>query len=223
MSTLKDALPRTESELGRNRSLHGDKSYYYAHNEGWQVPEDAVVRAGPGLVVGGAPQRLGPNGQPLNGYKAAAGSLSDVDIEMEAEIAGLRAMVDELERQVVQQRSGTRTLTQFSFSDEGAKCKVYVEVGSEIMERKEVAEDTVAHAEAAVTVSFSIRRCVLRVWAPKADGSMAERRAVTFCCESDVVPEKCTYKVDRTKGRVTIALKKVSELKKWQNVTTQAM
>mmetsp|Transcript_37620 Transcript_37620/g.84864 ORF Transcript_37620/g.84864 Transcript_37620/m.84864 type:complete len:219 (-) Transcript_37620:102-758(-) len=218
MSTLKDALPRTESELGRNRSLHGDKSYYYAHNEGWSVPEDAVVRAGPGLVTGGLPTKLGPDGKPLETEQSCQG-----DGVSEQVIRQLRSRVDELEREVAQARAGTKTITQFSFSDEGAKCKVYVEVGSEIMERKEVAEDTVAHAEAAVTVSFSIRRCVLRVWAPKADGSMAERRAVTFCCESDVVPEKCTYKVDRTKGRVTIALKKVSELKKWQNVTTQAM
>mmetsp|Transcript_51078 Transcript_51078/g.102668 ORF Transcript_51078/g.102668 Transcript_51078/m.102668 type:complete len:103 (-) Transcript_51078:84-392(-) len=80
-----------------------------------------------------------------------------------------------------------------------------------------------APAGAAVTVCFTKRKVVLRVVAPNLDGVTADRRAVTFCCESDVEPEKCTFKVDRAKGRVTLTLKKVSELKKWQKVTTKAM
>eukprot|EP00421_Protoceratium_reticulatum_P072962 CAMPEP_0168425990 /NCGR_PEP_ID=MMETSP0228-20121227/35604_1 /TAXON_ID=133427 /ORGANISM="Protoceratium reticulatum, Strain CCCM 535 (=CCMP 1889)" /LENGTH=216 /DNA_ID=CAMNT_0008439991 /DNA_START=26 /DNA_END=672 /DNA_ORIENTATION=+ len=216
MSTLKAALPRADSELGRNRQMHGDKSYYYAHNEGWEVPDHAKVRAGPGLVTGGAPVKLGPDGQPEGRDQAQEG---DSDIHEEV-VRQLRARIDDLEREVAQHRAGTKNLTQFSFSDEGARCKVYVEVGSELMERKDVLEDGVAHAEAGVTVAFAARRCVLRVFAPKPDGTLAERRAVTLCCESDIVPDKCTYKVDRTKGRVTLTLRKASELKKWHSVTT---
>mmetsp|Transcript_44892 Transcript_44892/g.139688 ORF Transcript_44892/g.139688 Transcript_44892/m.139688 type:complete len:219 (-) Transcript_44892:111-767(-) len=217
MATLKAPLPRDESELGRNRAAHGDKSYYYAHSGNWEVPDHAVVRSGPGLVTGGAPVKLGADGKPVPGQT----SQQDDDVNQEV-INQLRARIDELEREVAQSRSGAKTLSQFSFSDEGAKCKVYVEVGSDILERKESVEDGVALMEAAVTVTFTKRRCVLRVMAPKLDGMGAERRAVTFCCESDVEPEKCSYKVDRAKGRVTLTLKKASELKKWTKVTTQA-
>merc|ERR1712190_341377 len=149
------------------------------------------------------------NGQPVQ----------DEDDVQGAVIHQLRRRVDELEKELMQHRAGIKPLSQFSFSDEGAKCKVYVEIGSELMEKKEPLEDDgVAHCEAAVAVSFSTQKAVLRVLLPKADGTVAEKRGVTFVCQTPIVPEKCTYKVDRPKGRVTITFKKQDELKKWHNV-----
>lgn len=221
MTTLKPALPREKSELGANRKLHGDTSYYYAHGEGWEVPPEAVVRSGPGLVTGGAPTPLGPDGKPIVSEAAAEKASAD-DVRDEV-IARLRERIDALERELVQHRAGAQNLTQFSFSDEGAKCKVYVEVGADILERREAADGAESAAEAAVSVTFSGKSAVLRVLAPKLpDGAGVDRRAVTFVCESEILPEKCTYRVDRAKGKVSLTLKKKDETKKWHRVTTQA-
>mmetsp|Transcript_112584 Transcript_112584/g.223812 ORF Transcript_112584/g.223812 Transcript_112584/m.223812 type:complete len:218 (-) Transcript_112584:126-779(-) len=215
MSTLKKPLPREESELGRNRQTYGDKSYYYAHTEGWEVPANAMVRSGPGLVTGGAPVKLDPDGQPVTDQVSPAQDEISQEI-----IQQLRGRIEALEQEVAQQRSSSTTLSQFSFSDEGVKCKIYVEVGSEFLEQRQVTDGSVSHTEAAVNVSFHSRRCTMQVVGVGADGNVFAKRAATFCCESDIVPEQCSYKVDRAKGRVTLTLKKVSELKKWSKITT---
>jgi hypothetical protein len=120
------------------------------------------------------------------------------------------------ERELVQQRGVPQKLTHFSFSDEVAKCKVYIDVGTEIMYRKQSMDDGgLAYVECGVSVFFSALSCLVRVFAPKPDGSGMERWAVTLAFESEIVPETCTYKVDRAKDRVTLTLKKVNEKKKW--------
>eukprot|EP00437_Effrenium_voratum_P034432 CAMPEP_0181469248 /NCGR_PEP_ID=MMETSP1110-20121109/37916_1 /TAXON_ID=174948 /ORGANISM="Symbiodinium sp., Strain CCMP421" /LENGTH=207 /DNA_ID=CAMNT_0023594139 /DNA_START=48 /DNA_END=668 /DNA_ORIENTATION=- len=207
MSTLKPALPRSESELGRNREQKGTNSYYYAHNEKWEVPEHAKVRAGPGLITGGAPVKLGEE----SGYPAPEEGSAAAEV-----VAELRKRVEELEGQLIAARMGTKPITQFSFSDEGAKCKVYVEVEKEVMERQSSEEGSVCSSEAAVVVSFSGRSCSLRVTSTGLDGSIMERRALTLVGDSDIVPEKCTYKVDRAKGRITLSFYKKDEKKRWQ-------
>eukprot|EP00927_Polykrikos_kofoidii_P035511 TRINITY_DN30071_c0_g1_i1.p1 TRINITY_DN30071_c0_g1~~TRINITY_DN30071_c0_g1_i1.p1 ORF type:complete len:223 (+),score=51.80 TRINITY_DN30071_c0_g1_i1:91-759(+) len=214
MSTLKPALPRTESELGRNRGEKGDNSYYYAHNEGWDVPENARVVSGPGLVVGGAPVLLGEDGQPVG----ASTSVNDEEGTAQSEVVTqLRSRVDALERELAQLRGGNRGLSRFSFSDEGPKCKVYVEVGEGLLERKEVTEAGPTYAEAAVAVSFTEKTCVVRVFAPMIGSeTQTERRSATFALESAVFPDKCTYKVDRLKGRVSLTLWKEDPEKKWR-------
>ncbi|OLQ03996.1 hypothetical protein AK812_SmicGene13012 [Symbiodinium microadriaticum] len=130
MSTLKPALPRGESELGRNREVKGTNSYYYAHNEGWEVPENAKVRAGPGLVTGGAPVKLGADGQPKEaGYPSSENDGEGASAEVVAE---LRRRVEELEGQLMQARPMAQPITQFSFSDEGVKCKVALLSGNQV-------------------------------------------------------------------------------------------
>jgi hypothetical protein len=222
MSTLKDPLPRSESELGRNRIQKGDQSYYYAHNEGWTVPQDAVVRSGPGLVTGGAPVPLGPDGEPVQSCQTKSNQDEEDDVR-DAVIAQLRSRIDQLERDLVQSRSAPKALTQYSFSDEGAKCKVYVEVGAGLLEPKSSSDEGVTQAEAAVVVNFSKKICSLRVLVPKADGTVAERLAVNLACQSEVLPEKCSYRIDRAKGRVTLVLKKENEAKAWSSLTTTPM
>mmetsp|Transcript_389 Transcript_389/g.560 ORF Transcript_389/g.560 Transcript_389/m.560 type:complete len:219 (+) Transcript_389:180-836(+) len=214
MSTLKEALPRAESELGRNRATHGSNSYYYAHGEGWEVPADAIVRSGPGIITGGAPVPLGPDGSPV--AQEAPSPNSSVQDEV---ITRLRSRIDALESELAKARSGWTSLSQFSFSDDGAKCKIYVDVSD--MEQNSLAPTGERSlGEAAVTITFAKRNCVLRVVTVLPDGVIGQRRAVTFNFETDVVPDKCSYKVDRAKNRVSISLKKEDELKKWKGVTT---
>eukprot|EP00438_Fugacium_kawagutii_P021938 Skav228279 [mRNA] locus=scaffold1313:7889:13274:- [translate_table: standard] len=147
MSTLKPPLPRSESELGKNLESKGNNSYYYAHNETWEVPEHAKVRSGPGLVTGGAPVKLGADGQGSQVEGSAGYVAGDADATGEV-VAELRKRVEELEGELVQARAGTKPISQFSFSDEGAKCKVYVDVEKDVLERQMEQEGSSSTSEA---------------------------------------------------------------------------
>lgn len=50
---------RLSSALQENILQKGENAYYYAHSRKFEVPENATVVSGPGLVTGGAPVRLG--------------------------------------------------------------------------------------------------------------------------------------------------------------------
>lgn len=47
-----------DNALRNNIRTKGNNAYYYAHNRSFEVPEDAIVRTGPGIITGGAPQRI---------------------------------------------------------------------------------------------------------------------------------------------------------------------
>mmetsp|Transcript_52080 Transcript_52080/g.124002 ORF Transcript_52080/g.124002 Transcript_52080/m.124002 type:complete len:285 (-) Transcript_52080:100-954(-) len=49
---------RSNSALQQNIDHKGDNAYYFAHNRHFEVPEDAKVITGPGLITGGAPTLL---------------------------------------------------------------------------------------------------------------------------------------------------------------------
>merc|ERR1719316_489431 len=50
--------PRETSALQNNLDEKGDNAYYYAHRRQFEVPADAKVVSGPGLVTGGVPEQL---------------------------------------------------------------------------------------------------------------------------------------------------------------------
>mmetsp|Transcript_11352 Transcript_11352/g.25232 ORF Transcript_11352/g.25232 Transcript_11352/m.25232 type:complete len:172 (-) Transcript_11352:45-560(-) len=144
--------------------------------------------------------------------------------------AQLRERIAELEERLERQRP--QALNDFSFVDDDGKCKIYVELGSELLGRSTasgaaapaegggaVGGGGISHAEAAVSVTFFEKGCAVSVMAPELDGTVAERRSVTFICE-EIVPGKCVYKVDRTKGRLVLLLKKLDEAKAWDAVMT---
>eukprot|EP00434_Breviolum_minutum_P008472 symbB.v1.2.007475.t1/scaffold410.1/size210127/2 len=177
-----------------------------------------MPRSDQGEGAPSAPVKLGADGQapPQGGYPASDGG--DVDGVTGEVVAELRKRVEELESQLFQVRAGTKPITQFSFSDEGSKCKVYVDVEKDVLERQ--LEDD-ASSEAAVVVSFSGRSCSLRVTLTALDGSVLERRALTLVGDSDIIPQKCTYKVDRSKGRITLSFYKEDAKKVWHSVKPQ--
>eukprot|EP00928_Gymnodinium_smaydae_P003280 TRINITY_DN11178_c2_g1_i3.p2 TRINITY_DN11178_c2_g1~~TRINITY_DN11178_c2_g1_i3.p2 ORF type:complete len:168 (-),score=28.44 TRINITY_DN11178_c2_g1_i3:55-558(-) len=49
---------RRGSAMESNLQTKGDNAYYYAHSRHFEVPEDAKVISGPGLITGGAPVLL---------------------------------------------------------------------------------------------------------------------------------------------------------------------
>lgn len=56
--SYRDLENRRGSALQANVDRKGENAYYHAHSRDFQVPEDAKVITGPGLVTGGAPVLL---------------------------------------------------------------------------------------------------------------------------------------------------------------------
>lgn len=54
----RDLEKRRGSALQEDLDRRGDNAYYYAHSRKFEVPEDAKVISGPGLITGGAPVLL---------------------------------------------------------------------------------------------------------------------------------------------------------------------
>merc|ERR1712182_183173 len=52
------ATNHTDSALWDNIATKGPNAYYFAHNRHFEVPENAKIRSGPGLVTVGPPQKL---------------------------------------------------------------------------------------------------------------------------------------------------------------------
>lgn len=66
------ATNQTDSALWDNIAKKGQNAYYFAHNRHFEVPENAKIRSGPGLVTGGAPVKL--TGEEKKGLVDAKGN-----------------------------------------------------------------------------------------------------------------------------------------------------
>ncbi|CAK9096212.1 unnamed protein product [Durusdinium trenchii] len=93
------------SALRENIKTKGENAYYYAHNRQFEVPADAKVISGPGLVTGGPPVKL--------------------DIEANGPIS---------EKRVEPIRS-------FSWTDDGAKVKIYLQLPEGTLQDAQVSCD----------------------------------------------------------------------------------
>mmetsp|Transcript_80745 Transcript_80745/g.127547 ORF Transcript_80745/g.127547 Transcript_80745/m.127547 type:complete len:193 (+) Transcript_80745:30-608(+) len=69
------------SALRENIQKKGENAYYYAHNRKFEIPPDAKVISGPGLVTGGPPVKLDieANGSPAEKRVEAIRSFSWTD------------------------------------------------------------------------------------------------------------------------------------------------
>ncbi|CAL1140949.1 unnamed protein product [Cladocopium goreaui] len=82
ISFSKHGLHEAEaSALRENIQKKGENAYYYAHNRKFEVPPDAKVISGPGLVTGGPPVKLDieANGSPAEKRVEAIRSFSWTD------------------------------------------------------------------------------------------------------------------------------------------------
>jgi len=98
-------VEKESSALHANIADKGGNAYYFAHSRQYEIPVDAKIITGPGLVAGGPPQRLsGPDGA--------------ID-----EIRRLSPVSKNVPSQPTQEAVG---LKEYSWSDEGMQVKVYV-------------------------------------------------------------------------------------------------
>jgi len=65
------ATNQTDSALWQNIAEKGHNAYYFAHNRHFEVPANAKIRSGPGLVTGGPPVKIDSEGASLNDAKEA--------------------------------------------------------------------------------------------------------------------------------------------------------
>eukprot|EP00397_Hematodinium_sp_SG-2012_P059920 GEMP01077417.1.p1 GENE.GEMP01077417.1~~GEMP01077417.1.p1 ORF type:complete len:189 (+),score=23.07 GEMP01077417.1:85-651(+) len=49
---------KSKSALHENIEEKGAHAYYYAHNRTFEVPENAIIRSGPGIITGGMPELI---------------------------------------------------------------------------------------------------------------------------------------------------------------------
>jgi len=105
------SVEKESSALHTNIADKGGNSYYFAHSRQYEIPADAKIITGPGLVAGGPPQKLsGPDGaideirrkDPAN---SNAGKNAESQQEPTKEAIGLK---------------------EYSWSDDGMQVKVYV-------------------------------------------------------------------------------------------------
>lgn len=54
----RSCFEESETALHQNMAQKGAHAYYFAHNRHFEIPEDAKIISGPGLVTGGTPERL---------------------------------------------------------------------------------------------------------------------------------------------------------------------
>jgi len=57
---------KSESALRHNIRTKGNNAYYYAHGREFSVPEDAIIRKGPGIITGGEPTLIGTSPKPVS-------------------------------------------------------------------------------------------------------------------------------------------------------------
>merc|ERR1719420_144539 len=65
------ATSQTDSALWQNIAEKEQNAYYFAHNRHFEVPVNAKIRSGPGLVTGGPPVKISSEGGSLNDAKEA--------------------------------------------------------------------------------------------------------------------------------------------------------
>lgn len=167
--SFRDLEQRRGSALQEDLDRKGSNAYYHAHNRAYEVPEDAKVISGPGLITGGAPLLM----------EVGAETMSEDD--------------------------RTMWLKDYSWSDSGAKVKVYVPIAEGVLpEQGADAMVEATYTSSSVDVSIKAR--------PK-------QRLKIEKLNADVVAESCTTRVEPKKNRIVLQLVKKRETTTWYNLT----
>ncbi|CAE7040168.1 unnamed protein product, partial [Symbiodinium sp. CCMP2592] len=162
------------SALRQNIQSKGENAYYYAHNRKFEVPPEARVISGPGLVTGGPPVKL----------------------EVEAGQSEQSS-----ERQV-------HALRNFSWTDDGTKVKVYVQLPPDVL--RDVSQ---------VTCDFAPRKLLIQV----TPTSGARSSEAVYVCKveplyGDIVPETSSFRANVEKAKVSVAMQKKNGSQTWYDL-----
>lgn len=175
-------VDQEKSALHKNIAEKGAHAYYHAHTRKYEIPADAKIITGPGLVAGGPPQRLsGPDGAVVE-----APSVVEQSAVLAAEPDDKAASSP---KDIAQDAI---PLKEYSWSDEGDKVKIYV-----------VCEGLPAGAtESLVSTSFEAKSLKLDVETEPC------RRFKIAKLSREIVPEECKVRLNAAKGKITMTLKK---------------
>lgn len=175
-----NAVEKADSALHRNIAEKGGSGYYHAHSREYEIPANAKIITGPGLVAGGPPQRLsGPDGviDQVQHEPAA------VPIEDFAEASM------EPKKEAVPEAMG---LKEYSWSDENDKVTIYV-----------TCEGLPADAsKSLITSTFEKSSLVLEI------ATVPLRRFTLTKLSKEIIPEECKFRLNAAKGKITLTLKK---------------
>eukprot|EP00439_Symbiodinium_sp_Y106_P069706 s2740_g12.t1 len=157
------------SALRQNIQSKGENAYYYAHNRKFEVPPEARVISGPGLVTGGPPVKL----------------------EVEAGQSEQSS-----ERQV-------HALRNFSWTDDGTKVKVYVQLPPDVL--RDVSQ---------VTCDFAPRK--LHIQVTPTSGAVCVCKVEPLY--GDIVPEASSFRANVEKAKVSVAMQKKNGSQTWYDL-----
>jgi|EP00927_Polykrikos_kofoidii_P057140 hypothetical protein len=161
---------RRGSALQRDVDTKGENAYYYAHNRKYEVPEDAKVISGPGLITGGPPLLLEVGSQALEG------------------VSGERIV----------------WLKNYSWSDSGARVKVYVPITEGSLPEE--------GSDALVEATYGSHSVDLTI------NVMPRQKLKIDKLHSEIKAEECSVRVEPRKNRITLILTKKREMS-WSNLT----
>eukprot|EP00930_Biecheleria_cincta_P059303 TRINITY_DN4504_c1_g1_i1.p1 TRINITY_DN4504_c1_g1~~TRINITY_DN4504_c1_g1_i1.p1 ORF type:complete len:214 (+),score=46.76 TRINITY_DN4504_c1_g1_i1:77-718(+) len=176
------SVDQEKSALHKNIAEKGAHAYYHAHTRKYEIPPDAKIISGPGLVTGGPPQRIsGPDGNVVDAPSSVEQS------------AVLPTNPDETTASSPKEiAQDAIPLKEYSWSDEGDKVKIYVECSGLPAEA----------TESLVNTTFESKSLRLDVETAPC------RRFKIAKLSREIIPEDCKVRLNAAKGRITMTLKK---------------
>jgi len=175
------SVEKDTSALHKNIAEKGTNAYYFAHSRSYEIPAHAKIITGPGLVAGGPPQKLdGPDGSPAADHGTAPSPQAAAE---DASPEGAASPQKDLEPEAL-------ALKEYSWSDDGAKVKVYVPC------------DALPSDAGLVNASFDSKAVSVDV------ATVPRRRFRLDKLNKEIEPQECKVKADAAKGRITITLVK---------------
>jgi len=164
----RDVEQRKGSALQENLDKKGGHAYYHAHSRKFEVPADAKVITGDGLINGGIPVLL----------EIGATSVTEDD--------------------------RTMWLKDYSWSDSGAKVKIYVPIADGILSPD--------NADSIVEAQYNATNVDIIILARPKQRLRIEK------LNADIKPESCTTRVEAKKNRIVLQLVKKRETT-WYSLT----